>query len=174
VNESGADDEPKKKILWKTKNVSCSCRFSMPNETPNTGRTGFERDSPWNDGKDGTMLRSSRLLLVSKLNGKILYVRRKMNITVRPATDFADVKEVVGPKHPEASVCWCLTYRLPAKENKALTGPARGERVAAMLKEGPIGVLAYEDDEPVGWAAVAPRSATTFDRSRTIPRVDGA
>jgi len=29
--------------------------------------------SPWNDGKDGTMLRSSRLLLVSKLSGKILY-----------------------------------------------------------------------------------------------------
>ena len=29
--------------------------------------------SPWNDGKDGTMLRSSRLILVSKLSGKVLY-----------------------------------------------------------------------------------------------------
>ncbi|MCH8486849.1 MAG: GNAT family N-acetyltransferase [Candidatus Cyclonatronum sp.] len=95
-------------------------------------------------------------------------------ITVKPATVFAGVKEVVGPKHPDASVCWCLTYRLPAKENNALTGPARGERVAEMLKAGPIGVLAYDGDEAVGWAAVAPRRETTFDRSRTIPRLDDA
>ena len=97
-----------------------------------------------------------------------------MTITVRPATVFADVEEVVGPKYPDASVCWCLTYRLPSKENRALTGPARGERVAAMLEEGPIGVLAYDEEEVVGWAAVAPRAETTFDRSRTIPHVDDA
>jgi hypothetical protein len=29
--------------------------------------------SPWNDGKDGKILRSCRLIMVSKLNGKILY-----------------------------------------------------------------------------------------------------
>lgn len=97
-----------------------------------------------------------------------------MAITVKPATVFADIKEVIGPKHPDASVCWCLTYRLPSKEDRALVGPARGERVAAMLEEGPIGVLAYDDDEVVGWAAIAPRSETTFARSRTIPRVDDA
>ncbi len=55
-----------------------------------------------------------------------------------------------------------------------MTGPARGERVAELLEDGPIGVLAYDGDEPVGWAAVAPRAETTFDRSRTIPRVDDA
>ncbi len=97
-----------------------------------------------------------------------------MTITVRPATVFDDVKEVLGPKRPDASVCWCLTYRLPSKENTALSGPARGERVAAMLEDGPIGVLAYDGDEVVGWAAVGPRAETTFDRSRTIPHVDNA
>ena len=97
-----------------------------------------------------------------------------MTITVKPATIFADVKEVLGPKQPDASVCWCLTYRLPSKENKILTGSARGDRVAAMLEDGPIGVLAYDENEVVGWAAVAPRSETTFARSRTIPNVDDA
>jgi len=29
--------------------------------------------APWGDGKDGAILRSSRLILVSKLTGKILY-----------------------------------------------------------------------------------------------------
>lgn len=33
-------------------------------------------------------------------------------------------------------------------------------------------MLAYEEDEVVGWAAVAPRSELPFARSRKIPHVD--
>lgn len=29
--------------------------------------------APWNDGDDGTMLRSSRIILVSKRTGRVLY-----------------------------------------------------------------------------------------------------
>jgi GNAT superfamily N-acetyltransferase len=95
-----------------------------------------------------------------------------MAIEVRPATVFDDVATMVGPKRPDANVCWCLSYRIPSKENVSLKGPARGERVAALLEHGPIGVLAYDGDEVVGWAAVAPRRETTFAKSRTIPHVD--
>jgi GNAT superfamily N-acetyltransferase len=95
-----------------------------------------------------------------------------MAIKVRPADVFDDVRTMVGPRRPDANVCWCLSYRIPSKENVALRGPARGDRVAALMEEGPIGVLAYDGDEVVGWAAVAPRSDTTFERSRTIPRID--
>jgi GNAT superfamily N-acetyltransferase len=97
-----------------------------------------------------------------------------MAIEVRPATVFADVQSILGPKRADANVCWCLSYRIPSKENTALTGPARGEKVAALLRQGPIGVLAYYGDEPVGWAAVARRSDTTFSRNRKIPHVDDA
>lgn len=79
---------------------------------------------------------------------------------------------MVGPKRPDANVCWCLSYRIPSKENQALTGPARGERVQQLIEDGPIGVLAYDGDDVVGWAAVAPRADTTFARSRKIPHVD--
>lgn len=41
-----------------------------------------------------------------------------------------------------------------------------------MMNEGPPGVLAYDSDEVVGWAAVAPRADTTFARNRKIPHVD--
>ena len=95
-----------------------------------------------------------------------------MAIEVRPATVFEDVKTMVGPKRPDANVCWCLSYRIPSKENVSLQGPARGEKVAALMERGPIGVLAYEGNEVVGWAAVAPRADTTFARTRTIPHVD--
>jgi GNAT superfamily N-acetyltransferase len=93
-------------------------------------------------------------------------------IEVRPADVFVDVRTMLGPKRPDANVCWCLSYRLPSKENRELVGPARGAKVERLLKQGPLGVLAYEDDEVVGWAAVAPRSETTFATNRKIPHVD--
>jgi GNAT superfamily N-acetyltransferase len=95
-----------------------------------------------------------------------------MAIEVRPATDFDDVRTMVGPKRPDASVCWCLSYRIPSKENLSLRGPARGARVAKLMERGPIGVLAYDGYDVVGWAAVAPRADTTFARNRKIPHVD--
>jgi GNAT superfamily N-acetyltransferase len=95
-----------------------------------------------------------------------------MAIEIRPAVVFDDVRTMVGPKRPDASVCWCLSYRIPSKENRALTGPARGERVRRLMDDGPLGVLAYDGDEVVGWAAVAPRAETSFARNRKIPHVD--
>ncbi|KAE8763753.1 GNAT family N-acetyltransferase [Georgenia thermotolerans] len=95
-----------------------------------------------------------------------------MTIEVRPATAFADVLTMVGPKRPDATACWCLSYRLSSKENLALRGPERGERVRRLLAEDPPpGVLAYDGDEVVGWAAVHPRADTSFARNRKIPHV---
>jgi GNAT superfamily N-acetyltransferase len=97
-----------------------------------------------------------------------------MAIEVRPANVFDDVAAVIGPKKPESNVCFCLSYRLTSsKENLALRGPARGERVARLCREDPPpGVLAYDGDEPVGWAAVHPRADTSFATNRKIPHVD--
>lgn len=93
-------------------------------------------------------------------------------IEVRPATDFAGVRTMVGPKRPDATVCWCLSYRIPSKENLALRGTERADKVAELIRQGPPGVLAYDGQEVVGWAAVHPRAGTSFAKSRTIPHVD--
>jgi GNAT superfamily N-acetyltransferase len=96
-----------------------------------------------------------------------------MAIEVKPATVFEDVAAVIGPKNPASSVCFCLSYRIPSKEATALRGPERAERVRRLMdEEGPIGVLAYDGDDVVGWAAVAPRSRTHFATFRKIPHVD--
>jgi len=95
-----------------------------------------------------------------------------MAIEVRPATVFADVRTMVGPKRADANVCWCLSYRLQPKENQALAGEARGRKVSALMKQGPPGVLAYQGDEVVGWAAVHRRADTSFATNRRIPHVD--
>ena len=96
-----------------------------------------------------------------------------MAIEVRPASSFDDVATMVGPKRPESDVCWCLSYRIPSKETLALHGPARGERVRQLVRQDPPpGVLAYDGDEVVGWAAIHPRADTSFASSRKIPHID--
>jgi GNAT superfamily N-acetyltransferase len=98
-----------------------------------------------------------------------------MTFEVRPATlaRFDDVATMLGPKNPTASVCWCLSHRLDARTNAALVGPARGDHVRSLTRRRVApGVLAYDGDEVVGWAAVAPRSELPFARSTKIPHVD--
>jgi GNAT superfamily N-acetyltransferase len=98
-----------------------------------------------------------------------------MGIEVRPATSFEDVKTMVGPKRPDANVCWCLSYRIPSKQNQALRGTDRGDLVKQLVAQSPPpGVLAYDGGEVVGWAAVHPRADTSFAGNRKIPHVDDA
>jgi GNAT superfamily N-acetyltransferase len=98
-----------------------------------------------------------------------------VSIEVRPATSerFGDVAIMLGPKNPDSSVCWCLSHRLESKTNRELVGPARGEYVRRLCsREVAPGILGYVGDEVVGWAAVAPRAKTPFERSKKIPHVD--
>jgi GNAT superfamily N-acetyltransferase len=70
-------------------------------------------------------------------------------------------------------VCWCLSHRVDSKTNRELIGRARGEYVKKLTRRAVApGVLAYDDAEVIGWAAVAPRSELPFARSTKIPHVD--
>lgn len=99
-----------------------------------------------------------------------------MAVEVVPATAsrFDDVAVMLGPKKdPDANTCWCLSHRVDSRTNKALVGRTRGEYVRELCGREPRpGVLAYDDGEVAGWAAVAPRSELPFARSRKIPHVD--
>ena len=75
--------------------------------------------------------------------------------------------------------CWCMFPRLTEAETLALPGDGSvsRRRRAAMTdlasRDAAPGLLAYHDDEPVGWIAVAPRGELNrVDRSRATPRVD--
>ncbi len=97
-----------------------------------------------------------------------------MTIEVRPATRFADVATMLGPKKsPDASVCWCLSHRLDARTNRSLSGPERAAYVRRLCGRAvPPGVLAYDGDEVCGWSGVAPRADLPVARSTKIPTVD--
>jgi GNAT superfamily N-acetyltransferase len=98
-----------------------------------------------------------------------------MSFDVRPATldRFDDVATMLGPKNPASTVCWCLSHRIDSKTSRQLLGAERGEFVKELTRR-PVapGVLAYDGEDVVGWAAVAPRSELPFARSTKIPHVD--
>ncbi|ASD21513.1 GNAT family N-acetyltransferase [Cryobacterium sp. LW097] len=97
-----------------------------------------------------------------------------MTIDVSPAHDFDEMATMFAPKKPESSVCWCLSWRLDSKQNRALTGAARADKVRELCarKLAP-GVLAHLDGEVAGWAGIAPRSELhPFATSRKIPHLD--
>jgi GNAT superfamily N-acetyltransferase len=98
-----------------------------------------------------------------------------VTVEIQPATAdrFADVATIIGPRNPDANVCWCLSHRVDSRTNRELRGRARGAYVEELCRR-PVapGVLAYDGGEVVGWAAVAPRAELPFARSRLIPHVD--
>ncbi len=59
-----------------------------------------------------------------------------------------------------AARCWCMWFIVPVKDFHS-AGPegnrARFSKLAAE-DEHPLGLIAYQSDEPVGWVAVGPRS----------------
>ena len=101
------------------------------------------------------------------------------SLTIRPLTP--DLMDDMGTalKGTWGSSCWCTHPRLTDAQMKELpgAGPMRQRRRDAMeaLARRPHapGLLAFEDDVPVGWVAVAPRhELARVDRSRATPRVD--
>jgi len=97
-----------------------------------------------------------------------------MTIEVRPATSFADVATMLGPKKsPDANVCWCLSHRLDSKTNQSLTGRERADYVRRLCRRKVApGVLAYDGDDVAGWAGIAPRAGLPVARSTKIKAVD--
>jgi GNAT superfamily N-acetyltransferase len=96
----------------------------------------------------------------------------KRRIRVEPVTAenwelFARFFEAKGSPH----FCWCTAYRV--RNASELTAAKKKACTRGLVAAGvPIGVLARQGDEPVGWCSVAPRETyVRLERSRTMPRV---
>jgi GNAT superfamily N-acetyltransferase len=71
-------------------------------------------------------------------------------------------------------MCWCLAHRLPPPVRQSMKGDVRKKHMAKVVKAGPPpGLLAYRDEEAVGWLAVAPRPQTPeFNTGRKSSAVE--
>ncbi len=94
-----------------------------------------------------------------------------MPVQVRPATAdrWSDLVRVFGRRGEDPSWCWCRLFLGSAISESAASGPRPANR-GALRQEithaaVPPGLLAYVEDQPVGWTRVGPRS--------DFPRVSG-
>ena len=98
-----------------------------------------------------------------------------MSFEIRPAQAdrFEDVEAVFGD-NGGWSGCWCQWNRLTNAQFQEQNYEPNRQALRGELAEGhEYGVLAYEDGEPVGWAALAPRAEySRLDRSPVTKRID--
>jgi GNAT superfamily N-acetyltransferase len=98
-----------------------------------------------------------------------------MTTTFRPldARTWPDLERLFGARGA-CGGCWCMAWRLPAKEFQKNKGEPNRNALRAIAESGaPAGVLAYIDGEPVGWCAVAPREIyRRLEKSRVLRPVD--
>jgi GNAT superfamily N-acetyltransferase len=97
-----------------------------------------------------------------------------MALTVVPATlDRLDDVVALLPTSGGWG-CTCQYFRMSSGDYNRSTMESRLAALREQLAATPApGVVAYFDDEPIGWCAFAPRSDyERLVRSRTIPKVD--
>jgi GNAT superfamily N-acetyltransferase len=78
-------------------------------------------------------------------------------VTAENRDDFEKLFEAPGaPKY-----CWCMAWRpLPggSRERQSKSSADRKEVMMGLIQGGtPVGLLAYQGEEPIGWCSVAPR-----------------
>ena len=98
-------------------------------------------------------------------------------ISIAPVTSqrWADLVALFGPERGGHGGCWCQWFRLFRPDYEALDRGGRKARFADLVERGPPpGVLAYNEDEPVGWCAVSPRAEQPrLDKGRVSKRLKG-
>lgn len=100
---------------------------------------------------------------------------KKLNLTFHPATParWTDLEKLFGERGA-CGGCWCMFWRLPRKEFAASKGAGNKRALKRIVVSGrEPGIMAYLDEEPIGWCAVAPRQDyVALERSRILKPID--
>lgn len=89
------------------------------------------------------------------------------------ADTWPALEQLFGPNGADGG-CWCMFFRLPGPEWKQAMyeGNRRSLRALARSPE-PVGLLAFDGSDAVGWVAVAPREVyRRLERSPVARPVD--
>ena len=95
--------------------------------------------------------------------------------TFRPLTEetWPDLVRLFGERGA-CGGCWCMWWRLPRAQFNRQKGAANRRALRLLVAAGgPLGLIAYDGTQPVGWCAVAPRADFPgLGRSRLLAPVD--
>lgn len=70
--------------------------------------------------------------------------------------------------------CWCMAWRLIRSEFQRQSGEGNKKAMKKLVNANEtIGILAYYNNEPIGWCAVAPREKyVRLENSKVLKRID--
>ena len=86
---------------------------------------------------------------------------------------WSDLEKVFGPRGA-CGGCWCMYWRQTRTQFDQGHGQVNHDSLKALVDSGSVpGIMAYVDDEPVGWCSIAPRPEfSALERSRILKPVD--
>jgi GNAT superfamily N-acetyltransferase len=97
-----------------------------------------------------------------------------MQFSFQPLTpkNWKDFEILFGPKGA-CGGCWCMTWRLKAAEYEKRKGKGNKMAMKELVKKSPPGIIAYMNNKPAGWCAVAPRNEyVRLENSKILRPVD--
>src|SRR3954470_25067231 len=99
--------------------------------------------------------------------------RRTFDVAPLSPDRWPDLEALFGERGA-SSGCWCMWWRISAKEWERDAGTGNRNVFRRIVETGPApGLLAYHEDRPVGWVAVAPRPEyPRLNRSPKLKPVD--
>jgi len=104
-----------------------------------------------------------------------VYANEALNLEIFPLdiNRWEDFETLFGERGA-CGGCWCMSWRLKRSvfENQKGDRNKRAMRKLVEQKEK-VGLLAYIDNKPIGWCAVAPREVyLKLENSRILKRID--
>ena len=107
-----------------------------------------------------------------KINLKIP-AKSKFNFYPLTKENWKNFENLFGEKGACAG-CWCMFWRIRRKEYNASRGAGLKRKMKKLVQDGTIpGILAYDNDKPIGWCSVAPREEfPVLENSKVLKRID--
>ena len=100
---------------------------------------------------------------------------RRWKLSFAPLTEerWGDFERLFGERGA-CGGCWCMWWRLARGEFEKSKGVGNKRAMRQIVRAGQVpGILAYCDEEPVGWCAVGPREwYPVLQRSRVLKPID--
>jgi len=97
----------------------------------------------------------------------------RLKFKVLTPSRWKDLEKLFG-KRGACGGCWCMWWKLSRKDFEKQKGiKNKNAFKKIVLNNEKPGILAYFNDEPVGWCAISPREKYPFlESSRVLKRID--
>ncbi len=110
---------------------------------------------------------------MEKSSEKLIVDKKNLSFHPLEKLRWKDFEKLFGERGA-CGGCWCMAWRLKRSEFKVQSGEGNKRAMKKLVNANEtIGILAYYNDEPIGWCAVAPREEyVRLESSKVLKRID--